>query len=87
MTLRIGYKPAFIRQFKKLPEALQREVKDRIQAFREDPQHPSLYVHKLKGELRGRWSFSVNYQYRIIFVYEGKRNVALLAVGDHGVYG
>ncbi|MDD4319051.1 MAG: type II toxin-antitoxin system RelE/ParE family toxin [Candidatus Peribacteraceae bacterium] len=85
--LRIGYKPAFLRQFKKLSPALQRDVRDRSLLFRRDPKHSSLYVHKLKGALRGQWSFSVNYQYRIVFIYEGKNTVVLLAVGGHDVYG
>ena len=85
--LRIGYKPAFIRQFKKLPPPLQDEVEERIALFRENPKNPSLRVHKLKGALAGRWSFSVNYAYRIVFVYETKGTAGLLAVGDHAVYG
>ena len=85
--LRIGYKPAFLRALKKLQPNLQAEVKERMALFAKHPDHPSLRVHKLKGVLRGRWSFSVNYQYRVVFVYEGKRMAILLMVGDHSMYG
>ena len=84
--LRIGYKPAFLRMLKKLHPALQEEVKERIALFQEDPDHASLRAHKLKGILKGRWSFSVNYSYRVVFIYEGKSVVVLLAVGNHSIY-
>jgi mRNA-degrading endonuclease YafQ of YafQ-DinJ toxin-antitoxin module len=86
--LRIGYKPAFVRQWKKLPKALREEAKERIAVFCKNPREPSLHVHKLKGPLAGRWSFSVNYAYRIVFVYVDthKQEALLLAIGDHDVY-
>jgi mRNA interferase YafQ len=85
--LRIGYKPAFLRQFRKLPAVLQDEVEERIALFQTDPRNPALRTHKLKGVLEGKWSFSVNYAYRIVFLYEDKHTAVLLAVGDHAVYG
>lgn len=84
--LTIAYKPAFIRQLQKLPHALQEEVKERIALFHENHRNPTLRAHKLQGPLEGRWSFSVNYQYRIVFSFETKKSVVLLAVGDHDVY-
>ena len=82
----IGYKPSFIRQFDDLPKLLQDEVLETIDIFSHDPQSPSLRVHKLKGRLRGFWSFSVNYRYRIVFFYERKNKAVLVMVGDHSVY-
>jgi addiction module RelE/StbE family toxin len=84
--MNIVYTPKFIRQYKKLPEALQEEVKEKIELFKADQNHPFLKTHKLKGELKKYWSFSVNYQYRIIFEYDSKETIALLKVGDHHIY-
>ena len=84
--LEIRYKPAFLRSFKKLPVGLQQEIAERIALFRDNPKNPTLRTHNLKGELKGRWSFSVNYYTRIVFRFEGKHSVVLLAVGDHDVY-
>ncbi len=86
MTLRIGYKTAFFRSFNKLPAELQDEVEERIELFRTDAKNPSLRIHKLKGKMAGQWSFSVNYAYRIIFMYEDTKTAVLIAVGDHDVY-
>ena len=82
----IGYKPTFIRQFDDLPKPLQDEVMEKITLFAEQPQSPSLRVHKLKGQLKGFWSFSVNYRYRIVFFFEAKGKAALVMVGDHSIY-
>lgn len=83
--MEIRYKPSFVRQYKKLPHALQLEVKEKIQMFREDQHLPMLKVHKLHGPLQGYYSFSVNYAYRIIFLYE--ENCAVMhCVGDHTIY-
>lgn len=86
MMIKIRYRPTFIRQYKKLQPSLQEEVKEKISLFEENPHHPFLKTHKLKGKLQDFWSFSVNYAYRIIFVYENDETVALLVVGDHSLY-
>lgn len=84
--LEVLYTPNFVRQHKKLLPALQQEVKEKIALFKEDPTHTYLKTHKLQGKLKGFWSFSVNYEYRIIFEYDAKTTVALVAVGNHDIY-
>ena len=86
--LEVRYKPSFLREFKKLETALQEEVREKLILFASPKNHTTLHVHKLHGLLTGRWSFSVNYRYRIVFTYEDKKKsiVVLLAIGDHKVY-
>jgi plasmid maintenance system killer protein len=84
--LALIYAPIFVRQFHKLPKSLQGEVLEKIELFKDTKNHQSLKVHKLLGHLKGRYSFSVNYKYRIIFRYETKNQVDILAIGDHDVY-
>lgn len=85
--MEIAYTPQFRRQFKKLTSALQEEVLEKIELFEDAKNHEKLRVHILKGALAGRMSFSVNYRYRIIFIWEVKnRSVILLTIGDHSVY-
>ncbi len=86
--LKIAYTPAFIRQVKTLPDALFDEVEEKIELLKDEKNHKALKVHKLKGRLKGRYSFSVNYQIRIVFKYNprDKQEAILLAIGDHDVY-
>lgn len=83
----MGYSPTFLRMLKSLSQELQNEAIEKIDLFRVTDNHLSLKVHKLKGSLKDRYSFSVNYKTRIVFAYvESKRTVYLLAIGDHDVY-
>lgn len=84
--MNIRYKPGFVRQYKKLPQALQEEVKEKVSLFKENHKHPFLKTHKLKGHLKSFWSFSVNYDYRIVFEYEKSDTVAFLVIGNHDIY-
>jgi addiction module RelE/StbE family toxin len=84
--MKIAYTPQFLRQFKKLEPALRDEAIEKIIQFEADPQHPHLKAHKLKGRLKNRYSFSVNYQTRIIYQLLSSTEVAFLAIGDHDVY-
>ena len=88
MKLAVGYKPVFIRQYNALDPALQTEVREKIVLFKDRRNHRALRVHKLKSRLRGRYAFSVNYRYRIVFMWFGKKReeTVLLAIGDHRVY-
>ncbi|PIQ69177.1 MAG: type II toxin-antitoxin system mRNA interferase toxin, RelE/StbE family [Candidatus Taylorbacteria bacterium CG11_big_fil_rev_8_21_14_0_20_46_11] len=82
----VTYKATFVRQFDALEEGLQNEVLEKIELFKNQRNHKQLKVHKLHGPLHGRYGFSVNYKFRIVFGYSSKNEVVLLAVGDHDVY-
>lgn len=82
----VQYKPVFIRQLKAMGKGLRDEVIEKVELFKDVRNHKPLKVHKLKGRLKGRYSFSVNYETRIVFNYLSKQEAVLLAVGDHDVY-
>jgi proteic killer suppression protein len=84
--MEVIYIPAFVRQFEKLEKNLQDEVREKIELFKKKENHQMLLVHKLQGTLQGRYSFSVNFKYRIVFQYLSKTEIVLLAIGDHDVY-
>lgn len=85
--LTVGYTASFVRRFKKLDAVLQREIKLRIEEFRDLSNHQKLKVHKIGGRLRGKHSFSINFSDRIVFEWsKDKKTLYLLDVGDHGVY-
>ena len=83
---KIGYKPKFIRQYKKLPKDLQDEVKEKIELLGKDPKHSFLKTHKLNGELKNYWASSVNFAFRLVFKFKDKKEIVLYGVGDHDVY-
>lgn len=80
------FTPSFLRQLKAFDISLQEEVTEKVELFKNNSNYRMLKVHKLHGRLKGRWSFSVNYRFRIIFSYASKQEAILLAVGDHSVY-
>lgn len=84
--IKIGYLPIFIRQFNKLENLLAEEVVGKIELFKDPKNHDILKVHKLHGQLKGRYSFYVNYKIRVVFDYVSKNESIFLAIGDHDVY-
>ena len=87
--MQLAYAPTFIRMLKALPQELQIEALEKIELFQNRKHHNMLKVHKLKGRLAGRYSFSVNFRTRIVFQFaniRGERVAHLLAIGDHNVY-
>lgn len=84
--IEVEYAPAFLKQLKKLPTELQDEARGKIALFAHRSNHRHLKVHKLKGRLASKWSFSVNYSYRIVFSWLPNGVAGLLAIGDHDVY-
>ena len=84
--IKIAYTPKFIKQLKNLEEDLREEAIEKIDIFAADPKYSSLKTHKLKGRLKGKLSFSVNYKTRIVFQFLQSGEAILLLVGDHDVY-
>jgi len=84
--MQIIYLPKFARQYKKLPPHVQDLAEKREQIFRKDPFDPRLKTHRLRGELKEFWSFSIDYKNRIIFDFAGKDTVRFYSIGDHDIY-
>jgi mRNA-degrading endonuclease YafQ of YafQ-DinJ toxin-antitoxin module len=85
----VAYTPMFLRMLKALPKELQEETIEKIELFQDLKMHDNLKVHKLKGRLAGRYSFSIDYRTRAVFQFEKvktKKTAILLAIGDHEVY-
>lgn len=83
--MKVAYLPSFVRQYKKLSPSLRQEVLQKIKVFEADHTDSQLKTHKLHGNLKDFWSFSINYRYRIIFeITEDEAN--FLEIGDHDLY-
>lgn len=85
--MEIAFSSSFKRSFKKKIKG-RKEIEDlfwEITAlFMLDPFHPSLKTHKLSGKLKNLWSFSVEYDLRVIFYFEDKNSRAIFVyIGSH----
>jgi len=77
---------SYVRQFEKLDLLLQDEVSEKIELLKHRSNHRALKAHKLHGQLKDCYSFSVNYRFRVVYEYLSQDEVVLLAIGDHEVY-
>ena len=84
--IQVSFKPSFIKQMNKLEYDLVEETLYKIDILKNSNNLTSLKIHKLHGRMKDKWSFSVNYKIRIVFKYESKKEIVLLAIGDHDLY-
>jgi mRNA-degrading endonuclease YafQ of YafQ-DinJ toxin-antitoxin module len=84
--LTVSYKPSFIRKLNKLDKDFREEIITKISLLGDTGNHAALKVHKLHGRFSDCFSFSVNYETRIVFEYISKTEVALLSIGTHDIY-
>jgi mRNA-degrading endonuclease YafQ of YafQ-DinJ toxin-antitoxin module len=83
---KIYYTPTFQKNWRQLSAKVKKKGAQKEQIFRQDPFHSSLLTHKLSGKLRDYWSFSIDYQTRIVFRFLKKEEVLFVDVGGHEIY-
>lgn len=76
----------FKKAFQKLPRNIQDLAIKKDLSFRENCFAPALRTHKLKGTLDGYWSYSVNYDYRVLFRFINVHEVLYYDIGTHSIY-
>ena len=84
--MEIIYLPRFAKVYRKIPEKVRVLAEKKEKIFRANMYDARLNTHALSGELEGRWSFSVNYHYRIIFRFYDEKTVIFLMIGTHEIY-
>lgn len=85
--MRIIYSPGFYRVYKKLPNEVKILAESKEKIFRKNPFTLSLKAHKLHGQFKEFWAFSVNSKYRVIFQFINKDSkVYFHTIGDHSIY-
>ena len=87
--MKIVTKKAFDKGYQKLSPKVKLKVKQQLLLFIQDPFHPSLRNHSLKGRLIGLRSLVVTDDLRIVFrVYDSYDLVEFIDIGGHArVYG
>ena len=77
------YKKRVKKFLKKHPDMLKRYAKA-LAILEVDPFHPSLRLHKLKGNLNEYYSVSINLEYRVVIDFLVIDNeMILIAIGSH----
>ena len=82
----VYYSPHFEKTFKLLPLKIKKQAFEKEKLFRKDCFDKGLRTHKLKGELKNYWSFSINHSYRILFEFNEKNEVGFIDIGTHSIY-
>jgi mRNA-degrading endonuclease YafQ of YafQ-DinJ toxin-antitoxin module len=84
--INIIYAPVFVKKFNKLDKDFQDEVIEKIEMFKNKDNHILLKVHKLHGILKDKYSFSIDYNTRIIFAWNDKKEALFYSIGNHDSY-
>jgi addiction module RelE/StbE family toxin len=89
--MKLVWTPRFTRAVRRLARrqpALLDDVESALHRLENDPFHPSLRAHKLKGNLRGCWACSCSHDCRLIFEFvknpqTGETEILLHTAGTH----
>ncbi len=65
--MQIIFSKRFKKQYKKLPPKLQKQTKNRIELWQEQPDNPILRRHKLEGELNNFYSINISGDLRALY--------------------
>jgi len=81
--MRLRFTKPYFAHCEKLPQDIQNRADKQLKLLLENPQHPSLRLHKMRG-YTNRWEISVTMRYRITFDIEGDEYV-LRKIGPHDI--
>lgn len=83
--IEVSFSSTFKKAFKRISKNKLTEQRfwDKTELFISDPFHPQLKTHRLSGKLKDLWSFSVEYDLRVIFYFENKARVIFIDIGTH----
>ena len=74
------------KQLLKRSPHIAKALSETLSQLSDDPSHPTLRTHKLKGNLAETWACSVAYDLRIVFEFiqhEGAKAILLHSIGTH----
>lgn len=83
--IKVSYSKRFERIYKKQisNKPVLEEVFQKLEIFIHHPFHHSLKTHRLSGKLDGYWSFSIEYNLRVIFYFNEDNNAVFADFGTH----
>jgi mRNA interferase YafQ len=80
--MRVTASTHFVRRARKLRPPRDALLRAALRRFATDPRDPLLRTHKLKGDLAGYWSFSVEDDLRVLFRWDDD-DCFLVTLGTH----
>lgn len=84
--IEVSFSSSFRRTFKKRTKGnvdLETRFWQKLEQFTIDPFDQSLKTHKLSGKLQELWSFSVDYDQRVLFYFTKEGNAVFVDIGSH----
>lgn len=84
--IKIAFSSSFKRAYKRrITGNKEREenFRAKLESFRSNPFEPGLKTHKLSGKLKDYWSFTVEYDLRVIFYFAAGEEVVFVDIGTH----
>ena len=82
----IAFNSSFKKAFKKKiagNSTMEARFWERVEIFKNNPFDPRLKTHKLSGKLKEFWAFSVEYDLRVVFLFDGQQSVLFADLGTH----
>jgi len=88
--MEISFSSSFKKTFKKIMQKkpyLEAKFWKKVEIFKNDPFNDTIKTHKLSGKLKDLWSFSIDYDNRVIFYFadDSKNKVVFVDIGSHDV--
>jgi len=84
--LEISFDESFKRVYKKrIKGNINWEIKFRnqLEIFKNNPFDSRLKTHKLSGKLKDLWSFSIEYDQRVVFYFIDTDKIVFIHIGNH----
>lgn len=84
--MEVSFSSAFKRALKKRIKGntdLEAKFWQKLELFTVDPYDQSLKTHKLSGKLKEVWSFSVDYDERVLFYFTEDGKAVFVDIGSH----
>ena len=85
--MEVSFSDSFKKVFRKKVKSteIEREFWIRLELFINDPFNSKLKTHKLSGKLKGLWSFSIEYDLRVVFYFtnDKPKKAVFVDLGTH----
>jgi addiction module RelE/StbE family toxin len=85
--MEVSFSDSFKKVFRKKVKSteIEREFWFRLELFINDPFNSKLKTHKLSGKLKGLWSFSIEYDLRVVFYFtnDKPKKAVFVDLGTH----